>query len=258
MPGNEVLEEAGLLDLDGDVVDAASIVVGLLALDVDEGRKRSGAVGQEDVLVGRDEIEGRRQGEEEEARDEEADWREDAGHRLRIRRGGVTGCRMRLEEPAREAAVDGDHGSGDVRRLVRGEEADDFADLARPAEAPERNRLEVVGAGAIDVDLGEARCVDPARAIELTVTPSGPTSRASVFAQPITPGRTELESARLSIGSRTELDVMFTMRPCPLRRTAGGTGWSGGSPRAAGARRRSPRLVGRARVRARAAARRRC
>ena len=55
----------------------------------------------------------------------------------------------------------------------------------------------------------------------MTVTPSGPTSRASVFAQPITPGRTEFESARLSIGSRTELDVMLMMRPCPLRRSCG-------------------------------------
>ena len=30
-----------------------------------------------------------------------------------------------------------------------------------------------------------------------------------------------MESARLSIGSRTELDVMLTMRPCPLRRSCG-------------------------------------
>ncbi len=60
--GNEVLEEAGLLDLDGDVVDAAAILVGPLALDLDEGRKRPGAVWQEDVLVGRDEIEERRHG----------------------------------------------------------------------------------------------------------------------------------------------------------------------------------------------------
>ena len=57
--GKEVLEDAGLLDLDGDVVDAAAIAVGPLALDLDEGRERPGAVRQEDVLVGRDEIEER-------------------------------------------------------------------------------------------------------------------------------------------------------------------------------------------------------
>src|SRR6187397_126434 len=70
---------------------------------------------------------------------------------------------MRLEQPAREAAVDGNHGPGEVRRSIRGEEADDFADLARTTEPPERNRLEVVSPGAIDVGLGEARCVDSAR-----------------------------------------------------------------------------------------------
>src|SRR4029453_19119677 len=58
-------------------------------------------------------------------------------------------------------------------------------------------------------------------AIEFTVTPSGPSSRASVLAQPMTPGRTAFESARLSIGSRTELEVMLMMRPAPL---AGGWG----------------------------------
>ena len=46
--------------------------------------------------------------------------------------------------------------------------------------------------------------------------PSGPSSRASVFAQPMTPGLTALESARLSIGSRTELDATLTIRPRPL------------------------------------------
>src|SRR5436190_6911038 len=58
-------------------------------------------------------------------------------------------------------------------------------------------------------------------AIEFTVTPSGPTSRASVFAHPMTPGRTLFESARLSIGSRTELDVMLITRPLLLARRYG-------------------------------------
>ena len=51
-----------------------------------------------------------------------------------------------------------------------------------------------------------------------TVMPSGPSSRASVFAQPITPGRTTFESARFSIGSRTELDSMLMIRPASLLR----------------------------------------
>ena len=54
-------------------------------------------------------------------------------------------------------------------------------------------------------------------AIELTVIPRGPSSRDSDFAQPMTPGRTAFESARLSVGSFTVLDVMFTMRPAGLR-----------------------------------------
>ena len=55
----------------------------------------------------------------------------------------------------------------------------------------------------------------------LTVIPLPPSSRASVFAQPTTPGRIAFESARLSIGARTELDSMLTMRPRPLRSRCG-------------------------------------
>ena len=51
--------------------------------------------------------------------------------------------------------------------------------------------------------------------MQLTVTPLGPSSRASVFDQPTTPGRTVFDSARLSIGSFTELDVTVTIRPWP-------------------------------------------
>ena len=53
-------------------------------------------------------------------------------------------------------------------------------------------------------------------AIVFTVIPSAPTSRASVFIQPTTPGRIAFESARSSIGERTELDSMLTIRPRPL------------------------------------------
>ena len=58
-------------------------------------------------------------------------------------------------------------------------------------------------------------------AIVLTVMPSGPSSRASVFSQPTTPGRTAFESARFAIGSFTDVDSIATMRPRPLARRWG-------------------------------------
>ena len=50
----------------------------------------------------------------------------------------------------------------------------------------------------------------------LTVMPSPATSRESVFAQPTTPGRIAFESIRWGIGSRTDQEVMLTIRPRPL------------------------------------------
>ena len=58
-------------------------------------------------------------------------------------------------------------------------------------------------------------------AIVFTVIPSAPSSRASVFSQPTTPGRTAFESARFGIGSRTEEDSIATIRPRPLARRWG-------------------------------------
>ncbi len=73
-------------------------------------------------------------------------------------------------------------------------------------------------------------------AMQLTVIPFGPSSRASDFAQPTTPGRTEFESARLSIGSRTvrRRDVDDAPGRAPLE-VAEGRGRSGARPRRAGA-----------------------
>ena len=50
-------------------------------------------------------------------------------------------------------------------------------------------------------------------ATAFTVIPAGATSRASVFDQPTTPGRTAFDSTSPSIGSRTELDVTVITRP---------------------------------------------
>ena len=58
-------------------------------------------------------------------------------------------------------------------------------------------------------------------AIVLTVTPSGPSSRASVFSQPTTPGRTAFERARFASGSRTDDDSIATILPRPLSRRWG-------------------------------------
>ena len=58
-------------------------------------------------------------------------------------------------------------------------------------------------------------------AIVFTVMPSGPSSRASVFSQPTTPGRTAFESARFAIGSFTDVDSIAMMRPRPLARRWG-------------------------------------
>ena len=55
----------------------------------------------------------------------------------------------------------------------------------------------------------------------LTVMPSGPSSCDSVFAQPTTPGRMAFDSIRLGIGSRTDQEVMLTIRPRPLARRCG-------------------------------------
>ncbi len=68
-------------------------------------------------------------------------------------------------------------------------------------------------------------------ATQLTVMPRGPTSRESVFAQPVSPGRSAFESERWGFGSFTAPEVTQRMRPAGLfsrygrqrrtRRTAG-------------------------------------
>ena len=122
------------------------------------------------------------------------------------------------EEPADEAAVDGDHGSRDVRRPLRAEEGNDVSDLARRAQPAERDRLEVGLARPVGIDLANALRVDPAGGDRVDGDAlRGPSSRESDFAQPMTPGRTAFESARLSVGSFTVLEVMLTMRPASLR-----------------------------------------
>src|SRR5436190_14879157 len=51
---------------------------------------------------------------------------------------------------------------------------------------------------------------------QFTVTPCGPSSRASDFAYPVTPGRMVFDSARCSVGSFAALDVKTRMRPPSL------------------------------------------
>src|ERR1041384_8244773 len=75
-------------------------------------------------------------------------------------------------------------------------------------------------------------------AIEFTVIFLGPTSLASVFAQPMTPGRTEFERARLSIGSRAALGGVLV-----TGRVAGPRGGGKADP-GRGARREDQQLDG--------------
>src|SRR5260221_8991352 len=57
-----------------------------------------------------------------------------------------------LEQAVGQAPVDGDDGAGEVARLVGGEEAHDRSDLLRRAEAAQGDLLQVVVAGAVDVE----------------------------------------------------------------------------------------------------------
>ncbi len=120
-------------------------------------------------------------------------------------------------QAAAGCAVDEDDRAADVRRPFRAEEGDDVADLAwraEPAGAGSPARSSSDGPSGWSSRIRSVSMLPGA--IELTVIPSGPTSRASDLAQPMTPGRTTFESTRFSIGSRTVLDVMFTTRPRPL------------------------------------------
>jgi hypothetical protein len=56
---------------------------------------------------------------------------------------------------------------------------------------------------------------------ELTVTPCGATSVASVFRNPVTPARAVLDRMSEAAGWRTVIDVMATTRPQPRPTMAG-------------------------------------
>src|SRR5579862_1052099 len=63
-------------------------------------------------------------------------------------------------------------------------------------------------------------------ATQLTVIPRGPTSPASVFSQPVTPGRSAFDSARWGTGSFTAIDVIAMMRPAGLSSRYGRQRWT--------------------------------
>ena len=105
-------------------------------------------------------------------------------HRTRIVRVGA-GAAGALEQAAREPAVDRDHGAGDVRGAVGGEEADDVGDL------PAGRRSGAAGSPSCRRRASGSR--RPRRAAAVSILPGaivftviffGPASRASVFAQP--------------------------------------------------------------------------
>jgi hypothetical protein len=109
--------------------------------------------------------------------------REDDDEQDRARGASRSGDSQRAsEQPARQAAVDDDGRARDVAGPVGREEAGDVAELLRRAPAPERNRLQVaLRSGRRDRAARGGR-VDAAGATQLTVTPCGPSSRASDLA----------------------------------------------------------------------------
>jgi len=66
--------------------------------------------------------------------------------------------------------------------------------------------------------------IEPGRTL-LIVTPRGASSREIVLEKPMTPGRIEFESSRPSIGCRTDVETMLTMRPQPRSIMPGATFW---------------------------------
>src|SRR2546429_6565708 len=141
--------------------------------------------------------------------------------RLRVTGLDREACQGRLEQGASQPTVNRDDGAGHVTAAVGREETDHVGDLLRAAEPPQRNLLHVGRARALGkTSISRAVSIRPG-AIELTVIFCGPSSRAIVFAQPITPGRIELESARLSAGPRPPLEAMLMIRPGPLRSSLG-------------------------------------
>src|SRR5439155_17737338 len=102
----ELLEQARLLHLDRDVVDAAAVVVASLPLDRHVRRDGPGPVGQEDVLVRGRQIEKADDGEEQDACDQEPDRRENPGHCFRIRSARWPGQRRpRVRPPSTGTTV---------------------------------------------------------------------------------------------------------------------------------------------------------
>src|SRR5437899_2876603 len=191
--GKQLLEEACLLDLDCDVVDAAAVAVVALALDGHVGRDGLGAVGEEDVLVRGRQIEEADDCEEDDARDQEPDGRENPGHRFRIRLAAPVGQRRpRVRPPSTGTTVPVTY---DARSEAR-KQTTSATSRGRPKRRSGMTARSSARERSAYTSASRGVSIRPG-AIELTVTPSGPTSRASVFAQPITPGRTEFESARL-------------------------------------------------------------
>src|SRR5205814_767340 len=111
-------------------------------------------------------------------------------------------------------------------RRSRADEREERFEEARPT-FEDVDEVDAAGADAVVSALdpherGDGMC--PGRAVarrpgatQLTVIPRGPSSSASVFSQPVTAGRSMLESARWRVGSFAASDVIATIRPPPLR-----------------------------------------
>ena len=131
--------------------------------------------------------------------------------------------RAAREGRAQQAAVDRDHGPGDVGGALGAEEGDEVPVLLGQAEAgggdfgPRR----LFGASSEPSASASRSVAKRPVATVLTVIPSPATSRDSVFRKPTAAIRWELERLRPGIGSRVELEPTLTIRPQPRSRIPG-------------------------------------
>ena len=86
-----------------------------------------------------------------------------------------------------QAAVDGQHLAGDVRRLVGGEEGDCVGDLARLAEAAQGGALDELGLEIVGQVLGQLRDDEARAPPRCTVMPRLASSRAVALVSPMSP-----------------------------------------------------------------------
>ena len=141
------------------------------------------------------------------------------------RRAGTPAAARSLEDAVQPAAVERDHGAGQVGGPIGAEEGDEVAVFVRRPSLPAGTAVLACSSAASSEPLASARrsVANIPVATVLTVIPSPATSVASVFSIPTAAIRWELESASPGIGSRVEVEPTLTIRPQPRSRMPGTT-----------------------------------